>query len=129
MSLRIKPIGEGNYSKLNTTINNNNVKNVWSVNLNQLLKETMNNVKKQKESTGFIETEFLPLKNQRSINWAKKNYIRTPNAPKLINNTVNNKTANNKTANNKTKNNKNKNNKTRNNKTPNNKNKLNKARK
>jgi hypothetical protein len=76
--LSIAPIGKGNYKpKLNETITEENLKNgVWEINTSKLLNEVRNEITEQEKETGYIESDFFPIKKQQNLTWAN----RTPNS-------------------------------------------------
>ena len=76
--LSIAPIGKGNYKpKLNETITDENLKNgVWEINTSKLLNEVRNEITEQEKETGYIESDFFPIKKQQNLTWAN----RTPNS-------------------------------------------------
>jgi len=73
-SLKIAPIGKGNYaSKMNETVSEEDLaEGIWEINTNKLLEEVRDEVSKQKKETGYIEAEFTPIKKQQSTEWANR---------------------------------------------------------
>jgi len=84
-SLKISPIGKGSYSsKLNETVSEDDLaEGLWEINTNKLLEEVREEVLKQKKETGYIESEFTPIKKQQSTEWAN----RTPDSKVVSPNT------------------------------------------
>lgn len=70
--LQLAKPGQGHYQSRNRPNRNNNTESVYELNTNQLLENTIEDIKQQVEETKTLENVNLPLSKQRNVTWVNK---------------------------------------------------------